>query len=792
MKISERWLREWVSPRLDAKALAERLTMAGLEVGSVTAAGAPLAGVVVGEIRAVAPHPTADRLHLCTVSLGKGGTVQIVCGAENVRAGMKAPVALPGAVLPNGSTIKETDVRGEHSAGMLCSAAELGLEEKSAGLLDLGPEARLGAAVSDALALDDVVLEVELTPNRGDCLSLRGLAREVSTLTGAKLAGPRLRTIKARSKRRFDVKLEAAADCPRYVGRVIEAIDPKAVTPLWMRERLRRAGQRAIHPVVDVTNYVMLELGQPMHGFDLDKLRGRIVVRQARGRESLALLDGSAVDVDRGTLLIADQNGPVALAGIMGGQNSAVGEGTCNIFLESAYFRAETVAGRARALGKQSESSHRFERGVDPSRQREAMERATELLLAIAGGRAGPVIERSARKFLPKTKPIVLRENRVELLLGTRIAANAIAAILKGLGMRVARSGRSFRVTPPSWRFDVRREVDLIEELARVHGYDRIPSTRPKIEMTAPPAAEGRIHESRLRTALVDREYHEVITYSFVDPKLQSRIEPDTAPLMLANPISADMAAMRTSLWPGLLQTVVYNQNRQQTRMRLFEIGRRFRPAGDDLRQESCLAGVVVGSAAAEQWGVALRAADFHDVKADLEALFALTGRSDALDFVPAQHPALHPGQSASVVLAGETVGTLGTLHPEIQTKLGLDRTAVVFEVSLHALTQARIPRFRELSRFPALRRDLALVVADDVPARSVLDCVEKAAGELLVNLELFDEYRGKGIDSGRKSLALGLTLQDSSRTLKEAEVDAVVSRVIAALQTDLGAQLRS
>jgi phenylalanyl-tRNA synthetase beta chain len=792
MKISEQWLREWVSPRLDAKALAERLTMAGLEVGSVTPAGAALTGIVVGEVRSVAPHPTAERLHVCTVNLGKGRAVQIVCGAENVRPGMKAPVALPGAVLPDGSVIKETEVRGEHSAGMLCSAAELGLEEKSDGLLDLGPEARIGATVADALALDDAILEVELTPNRGDCLSMRGLAREVSTLTGARLSGPRVRAIKPKSKRRFDVKLEAPADCPRYVGRVIEGIDPNAHTPLWMRERLRRAGQRAIHPVVDVTNYVMLELGQPMHGFDLERLNGRIAVRQAKGRESVALLDGSSVDVVPGTLLIADANGPVALAGIMGGLDSAVSQGTRHVFLESAYFRAETIAGRARTLGKQSESSHRFERGVDPALQRDAIERATELLLAIAGGRPGPVIERSAVKHLPKPRPIPLRTARVELLLGTRIPANVVAAILKGLGMRVARAGRDFRVTPPSWRVDVRREVDLIEELARVHGYDKIPGNRPKIEMTAPPAPEGHIREARLRAALVDRDYHEVITYSFVDPKLQALLDPDTAPLMLANPISADMAAMRTSLWPGLLQAVVYNQNRQQARMRLFEIGRRFRPHGNELSQEHCLAGVLAGSAAPEQWGIPIRAVDFHDAKADLEALFALTGRSAELKFVQTKHAALHPGQSASIVLAGEIVGALGTVHPEIQTKLGLDRTAVVFEVSLHALTRARIPRFRELSKFPALRRDVALLVADDVPAATVLECVQKSAGELLVNLELFDEYRGKGIDSGRKSLALGLTLQDSSRTLKEAEVDAVVSRVIAALQTDLGAELRS
>ncbi|HYM48380.1 MAG TPA: phenylalanine--tRNA ligase subunit beta, partial [Burkholderiaceae bacterium] len=485
MKISAQWLQEWVNPRLDARALAERLTMAGLEVGSVTPAAGTLDHVVVGEIRSITPHPSAERLRICDVSIGKNKSLTIVCGAENARVGMKAPVALPGATLPNGTAIKEAEVRGVVSAGMLCAAAELGLEEKSDGLLDLGLEAKTGARIADALGLDDMILEVELTPNRGDCLSVRGLAREVATLTGAKLTGPRVRPAKTKSKRRFDVKLDTAADCPHYAGRVIEGINPDAVTPLWMRERLRRAGQRPIHPVVDVTNYVMLELGQPMHAFDLEKLKGKIVVRLSKGKESIALLDGSTVTAEKGALLIADDRGPVALAGIMGGQESAVGEATRDIFLESAYFRPDTIAGRARALGKQSESSHRFERGVDPAFQVLALERATELLLAIVGGKPGPIVERSAAKHLPKITPIQLRDDRIELILGIRLPAKTIVTILSGLGMRVTRAGKSFRVLPPSWRFDIRREIDLIEELARVHGYEKIPSVRPKIDMQA-------------------------------------------------------------------------------------------------------------------------------------------------------------------------------------------------------------------------------------------------------------------------------------------------------------------
>jgi phenylalanyl-tRNA synthetase beta chain len=792
MKISEQWLREWANPRLDTKTLAERLTMAGLEVGAVTPAAEPLEQVVVGEIRAISAHPQADRLRVCEVAIGKGRTATIVCGAANAAVGMKAPVALPGAKLPNGTAIQETNVRGVQSAGMLCSAQELGLEEKSDGLLDLGSEVKPGAGISDVLGLDDNVFEVDLTPNRGDCLSARGIAREISAITGTKLLGPRLRPVKTKSRRRIDVKLEAAADCPQYVGRVIENIDPNAVTPLWMRERLRRAGQRLIHPVVDVTNYVMFELGQPMHAFDIDKLNGGILVRRAKGKESLTLLDDSTIEVEQGTLLIADSRGPVALAGIMGGKDSAVGPTTKHVFFESAFFSPEIIAGRARALGKQSESSHRFERGVDPALQATALERATELLLAIAGGKAGPIVARTAKNHLPKVKPILLRSARSERMLGLALPSATAFGILSRLGMRVSRAGRDLRVTPPTWRFDVRREVDLIEELARIVGYDKIPSKRPRIEMAAPAVTETQVGESRLRSTMVDREYQEVVTYSFVDPKLQNLLDPQTTPLALANPISADMGVMRTTLWPGLVQAVLYNQNRQQTRLRFFEIGRRFVPSGTALAQERCLSGAVTGTAYAEQWGAPKRDVDFHDIRADIEALFTLSGRRGELQFIPTQHPALHPGQSADVMVAGKRAGILGTLHPEIQAKLGLDRKMLLFEIALAALTDAKIPMFREVSKFPGTRRDISLDLSEEIPAEKVLKRTEEVAGNLLVNLELFDEYRGKGIDSGRKSLSLGLTLQDSSRTLKETEVDAVVSEVIAALQTELGARLRS
>lgn len=792
MKISERWLREWANPRLDTKALAERLTMAGIEVGAITPAAQTLSQIVVGQIVSITAHPQADRLRVCEVSTGKGQSRTIVCGAANAAVGMKAPVALPGATLPNGTIIKEADVRGVTSAGMLCSAQELGLEEKSDGLLDLGPDVKVGDDIVRALALDDNILEIELTPNRGDCLSVRGLGRELSAITGATFRSPRLRKARATSRRRIDVKLDAATDCPRYVGRVIENISPDAVTPLWMRERLRRAGQRSIHPVVDVTNYVMLEFGQPMHAFDIEKLDGRIVVRRAKGKESLALLDGSTVTIEPGTLLIADGRGPIALAGIMGGQESAVGVGTRQVFLESAYFMPDVIAGRARSLGKQTESSHRFERGVDSTLQVSAIERATELLLAIVGGKAGPLIERQSKNHLPKSKPILLRTGRVERVLGTALRPSVFPQVLSRLGMRVTRAGKDLRVTPPSWRFDVAREVDLIEELARVIGYDKIPSKRPSIQMAPASVTETRINESRIRSAMVDREYNEVVTYSFVDSALLQLLDPGTSALALINPISADMAVMRTSLWPGLIQALLFNQNRQQTRIRFFEIGRRFIPNGSELSQERRLAGVAVGSVHAEQWGVQKREVDFYDIRGDIEALFTLGGRRDELRLVQTSHAALHPGQSAEVIVAGKPVGITGTLHPEIQTKLGLDRKVLLFDLDLAALLEAKKPRFQEVSRFPGTRRDISLDLSEEIPAETVLKRTQDVAGNLLVNLELFDEYRGKGIDSGRKSLSLGLTLQDSSRTLKETEVEAVISRIIAALQTELGARLRS
>ncbi len=794
MRLSYQWLREWVAPRFDARQLSERLTLVGLEVTALEPAAPPLEKVVVAEIMAVWPHPqAAGRLSVCRVNAGQHGTLEVVCGAPNSAVGLRVPLALPGAVLPGGQAIQKAEIYGVVSHGMLCSAAELGLAESSNGLLELGVDAKAGASLTSILGLDDIILDIDLTPNRGDCLSVLGLAREVAALTGARLRTRPIRAIPARSKRTHRIVLDVPDDCPRYCGRVIEGIALDVVTPLWMRERLRRSGVRTVHPVVDVTNYVMLELGQPMHAFDLARLAGEIRVRTAQAGEALELLDGRRVRVPKGALLIADAEKPLALAGVMGGKDSAVGAQTRDIFLESAWFRPATIGRTARALGMQTESSYRFERGVDPTLQRQAIERATALLLEVAGGRPGPVIEQMARDWLPTIKPIRLRMARLARVLGASPRTQRVATILARLGMRVHAVGDGFRVVPPSYRFDLRLEEDLIEEVARVHGYEKIPATCPRIAVNAPAQPEVRVPVARLRTLLADRDYHEVITYSFVDAKLQTLLDPGVAPLKLANPLSVDMAAMRTSLWPGLVRAVIYNLNRQQSRIRLFEIGRCFRPVGKGgAEEEQVLAGAATGEAWPRQWGMSGRPADFFDVKGDVEALLGLGGDSAIFRFRAATHPALHPGRSAEILRNNVRIGWLGELHPRICAELAVNQAVILYELLLTALTAARLPRYEEISRFPGIRRDLSLELPEEIPADEVMEKVREVAGKLLINLELFDEYRGEGIDYGRKSLTLALTFQDSSRTLKEGEVEAVVAGIVSALQTRLGARLRS
>lgn len=793
MRFSEQWLREWVNPPVRTDELAAQLTLAGLEVDAVAKVAPDFEKIVVGHVLTATPHPNAERLKVCSVDVGSGDPLQIVCGAANVAAGQRVPAALVGAVLPGNKHIERARLRGVESAGMLCSAVELGVAESSEGLMMLPSDASVGQSVREVLGLDDVTLELGLTPNRGDCLSIVGVAREVAALNRLELTRRDWTPVAARIADTFPVVLQAPKACPRYAGRVLRGIRRDGVTPLWMKERLRRSGVRSISPVVDVTNYVLLELGQPLHAFDLAKLHGGIEVREARAGEVLTLLDGQTITLRSGTLVIADVTHPVALAGIMGGQDTAVSVTTQDLFLESAFFAPTAMAGRARQYGLATESSRRFERGVDPELPRRALERATTLLLEIVGGEAGPVIEAVEPDYLPERSPIALRASRLERMLGCALDGEEVAQILQRLGMQVmtAATGDEWRVTPPSYRFDISIEADLIEEVARVHGYGQLPMAKPLVGVSVRPPARTPSDAHAVRKLLVARGYHEAITYSFVDPQLQRHVQPDIPGIRLANPIAADMAEMRTTLWPGLLQALLYNLNRQQSRVRLFEVGNVYLPGGQPAREHAVVAGVASGSALAEQWGVPNRRVDFFDVKADVEAVLGLTGRGCEFIFKSDRQPSLHPGQCAAIhAVNGNVVGWVGTVHPELQRVLDLPQPVILFQLELEALS-SRLPRFEELSKFPAIRRDIAIVVDESVTARAVKECITSRGGELLQEVQLFDVFRGERIDSGRKSLALGLTIQDTSRTLTDEDVDALVKNIVEALHSQLGATLR-
>ncbi|MEX0430706.1 phenylalanine--tRNA ligase subunit beta [Spiribacter insolitus] len=791
MRISEHWLREWVAVPEATSELAERLTMAGLEVDAVETAAPAFSDVVVGEITECEQHPDAERLRVCQVNDGTDEPKTVVCGAPNAVAGLKAPFARVGARLPEAMKIKAAKLRGIKSFGMLCAARELGLSEESAGLMALPAEAPVGADLRDWLDLDDPVIEVELTPNRSDCLSMAGVAREVGVLTRNPVAVPAIEEVPATTEATLGVTLESPADCPRYCGRVVHGVNTQAPTPTWLAERLRRAGIRPLGIVVDITNYLMLELGQPMHAFDLAMLVGGIRVRQARPGERLELLNGDTVSLGADTLVIADEQKPVALAGVMGGQATAVSDGTTDIFLEAAFFAPAAIAGRAREYGLHTDSSHRFERGVDPERCREAMERATALLLAHAGGEPGPVTEAVDAVHLPQERRVTVRPTRVNALLGTAIDEEAMRETLTRLGMVPEEKGEHWEIVAPSWRFDIAREVDLIEEIARIHGYDRLPSRRTALPASIPPESESRVTLARIRSLLVDRGYQEAITYSFVSEGLQSALDPEHTPLALANPLSSDMGVMRSSLWPGLIGAVIHNQNRQMARVRLFEAGLRFRGTLEDLEQTPVVAGVVTGSAHVQHWADASRPVDFFDIKGDVEALITLASPQRRCHFRPESHPALHPGQAARVYLDDRPIGWVGALHPQQARDLDLDKGVYLFELEQSAFQDRSLPAFQPISRYPAIRRDLAVVVAESVTAESVRECISKAAGQSLQSLQLFDVYRGKGVQDGCKSLAMGLIVQDYSRTLTDEEVDRIQQDVIRALGESLGAELR-
>ena len=790
MKFSENWLRQHVRTDASREQLAATLTAIGLEVEELTPLGEALDGVVVARIVSTARHPEADRLQVCQVDAGNGATLQIVCGAPNARPGLVAPLATIGTRIGD-ITIKAAKLRGVESNGMLCSAKELGLDADASGLLELPGDAPIGTPLADYLGLPDASIELKLTPNRADCFSVRGIAFDVAAACNSEVVPFDATPMPALHDAALPVELHAGGDAPRYVGRVVEGVDAARGTPVWMAERLRRSGIRPVSLLVDVTQYVMLELGQPMHAFDRDLLSGPVGVRRARDGEMVKLLDGRDAALDGEFLVITDADRPVALAGIMGGFDTRVTDATRNVFLEAAHFAPDAIIGRGRKLGLHTDAGHRFERGVDPMLPRIAIETATRLIVEIAGGAPGPVVEAVLPEHLPQPRPVLLRRGRLTRVLGATIDDAQVERILRALGLEVVVGTDGWQVTPPTRRFDIAIEEDLIEEIARIHGYDAIPTTLPggAIRVAAP--SEAVVDESTVRRQMAARDYLEAINYAFVDADLLAKWNAGTGSVPLANPLSAELGVMRTQLLPGLASALARNTARQQARVRLFEVGKIFvADAGHAPTEILRVAAAACGESAGEQWGIASRAVDFHDLKGDLDSLAALSGAS--LEYRPSHAAFGHPGRSADVFRDGTRLGWIGQLHPRLLQALDLDADVVGFELDLAPLLARPLAKAGTLSKYPSVRRDLAFVVADSVSWASVSASVKAAAGAFLRDLVLFDRYAGKGVETGCKSLAMGLILQDESRTLTDRDVDVVVADVTAALQREHDAAIRS
>mgnify|MGYP000656189670 FL=1 len=794
MKFSESWLRKLVDPKLTSEELSHLLTMAGLEVEALDPVAPAFDSVVVAHVLEVVKHPDADRLNVCQVDTGSGTPTTIVCGAPNVAVGLNVPCALPGAKLPGDFTIKVAKVRGIESSGMLCSAKELGIDEDASGLLVLPADAPVGQSIREYLDLDDNQFELKLTPNRADCLSLLGIAREVGAITGATTNLPVVPEVPASIADQRNIVLDAPEACPLYCGRVIKGVDAKASTPEWMKRRLERSGIRAISALVDVTNYVMLELGQPLHAFDNTRLEGAVHARLAKPEEKLLLLNEQTIAVDADVLVIADDAKPLAMAGIMGGEESGITLDTSELFLESAFFAPKAIAGRARRYGFGSDASHRFERGVDFGGVRRAIERATQLIIDICGGQAGPVVE--AKASLPARQPVRLRTARAEKVLGLPLGGERIAGLFRGLALSFEQQGDDFLVTPPSWRFDMEIEEDLIEEIARLYGYDNIPSPAPRgrMEMMVQPEAQRPAY--RIRQMLADRGYQEVVNFAFVEEAWEADFAAKTAEsdlIRLANPIASQMAVMRSNLFGGLVSNLVTNLKRKQSRVRLFEVGRTFhRDAAaqpvNGFHQPWKLAGLAFGGALPEGWAGGSRKVDFYDVKGDVEALLAPA----QLRFEKLLHPALHPGRSARVLLDGQDVGCIGELHPEWVQKYDLPNAPVLFELDFAAVKLAKVPAYAEVSKFPPVIRDLAIVVDQSVALQTLLDGLKGQISGLIQDIQLFDVYVGKGVPENKKSLAFRIVMQDTQRTLQDSEVDAAMQQLVSCFEQAFGAQLRA
>lgn len=806
MKFSENWLREHVTVEASREELAARLTAIGLEVEEVTVLGEGLAGVVVAQILDCARHPEADRLQVCTVDTGSG-TVQIVCGAPNARPGLKAPLATVGAVLSGGLKISPAKLRGVESFGMLCSARELGVDADASGLMELPADAPVGAAFADYLGLPDASIEIKLTPNRADCFGVRGIAYDVAAVLGTNVNPLNIPAVVVSDAGALAVELHAGASAPRYCGRVIAGVDASVSTPLWMAERLRRSGIRPISFLVDVTQYVMLELGQPMHAFDRAALTGPVGVRVARAGETLKLLDEREVALDEGFLVVTDADRAVALAGVMGGWDTRVTTDSRSVFLESAHFAPDAIIGRARKLGMHTDASHRFERGVDPELPRLALERATQLILAHAGGQAGPVTEAALPEHLPLPKAVRLRRARLARVLGVQIDDAEVERILRALGMQVENYEGSvanvadkllslnteggWLVTPPSRRFDIAIEEDLIEEVVRIHGYEAIPTSTPTGAIPLAMPSETRLGESELRRALAGRGYREAICFAFVEQALLQRWDLTEGAIALANPLSAELAVMRTGLLPGLVQALSHNRDRQDARPRLFEVGRVFRQGEAAPAETVRFAAAACGRAEAEQWGLPSRAVDFFDLKADLESVLAMAGDPARAEFRPTTAAFLHPGRGADVWMGERRIGWIGHLHPALAKTLDLDEEVVVFELELEPVLAREVPRAQPVSRFPAVRRDIAVLVDEQHPWSALEACLESALVGRVQAIQLFDQYQGKGVEPGFRSLAIGLILQDVSRTLTDQDADQAIADAVAALSRTFGATLR-
>jgi phenylalanyl-tRNA synthetase beta chain len=791
MKFPESWLREHVTVAASRDELAARLTAIGLEVENIEAVGAALEGVVVAEILSTAKHPEADRLQVCQVSIGSGEPVQIVCGAPNARPGLKAPLATIGAKLPGGMAIKAAKLRGVDSFGMLCSAKELAIDPDASGLLELPADAPVGAALAQYLGLPDASFELKLTPNRADCFSVRGVAFDVAAALGTNVNALEIPEAKIESTAKFAVELKAGADCPRFCGRVIEGFDPGAKSPLWMTERLKRAGLRPISPLVDITNYVMLELGQPLHAFDADKLVGPIRVRHARAGETLKLLDEREVALDPDFLLVTDADRAVALGGVMGGWDTRVTDATTRVFFEAAHWAPSAIIGRARKLGMHTDAGHRFERGVDPELPRYAIERATALVQQIMGGRAGSITEATLAEHLPLPTSVPLRRVRLARVLGVSVPDTEVERILRALGMQVTTTAEGWLVLAPTRRFDIAIEEDLIEEIARIHGYEAIPVRLPTGEIVLAAPSETQVSESTLRRQLVAHDFLEAINYAFVDAQWLQLWQIDTDVVALANPLTNELGAMRTSLLPGLAEAMRRNRTRQQERVRLFEIGRSFHATvvGEAPVETRRIAAIACGRADAEQWALGAREVDFYDLKAEVNSLLALAGAR--AEFRDADQAFGHPGRSASVWRDGVRIGWVGHLHPRLSRALDLEGEIVGFELDLDPIVQRILPTAGDLSRYPSVRRDLAVVVPEAMPWSALESCLWRSLGARLQTIVLFDQYRGPGLEKGAKSLAMGLILQDVSRTLTDQDADQAVSAALAALVTECGARIR-